>query len=198
MQAHNDWVRDSGDSTHRLKYTLSSEDLVLDAGGYKGDFAARIYDLYKPHIHVFEPVNKFYKNLENRFQTIDKIVVKKCGLGKETKPVGVHLDNDSTTLIECSDFIETTIIKDIKEVLEDLGTPEIALFKINIEGGEYDLLDRLIETGLINNIENLQIQFHSWYPNAEFRRLEIIKLLKKTHICRYNYPFVWEGWSRVK
>ena len=39
---------------------------------------------------------------------------------------------------------------------------KIDLLKINIEGGEYEVLENLIENDLIKNIDNIQIQFHDF------------------------------------
>ena len=69
--------------------------------------------------------------------------------------------------------------------------------KINIEGAEYDLLEHLIDTGLISNIHNIQVQFHDFVSNAEQRMIMLQKELEKTHGLTYQYPFVWENW-RVK
>ena len=68
--------------------------------------------------------------------------------------------------------------------------------KINIEGGEYDLLEHFLESGFIKNINNIQIQFHDFIPNAEERMKKIQYELEKTHSLTYQYPFVWENWQR--
>ena len=64
----------------------------------------------------------------------------------------------------------------------------------SFEGGEFDLLPRLIETGLIRNCQNVQVQFHAWVPNAVEKRLQIRRSLLQTHAITYDYPFVWENW----
>jgi hypothetical protein len=66
--------------------------------------------------------------------------------------------------------------------------------KINIEGGEYDLLDHLIETGWIRRIRDVQIQFHDFVSGATQRMHHIQAALKNTHHTTYQYPFVWENW----
>ena len=70
----------------------------------------------------------------------------------------------------------------------------IDLMKINIEGGEYDLLEHLIKTGWIDKIINIQVQFHDFVENAEARMLAIQNDLAKTHELTYQYKFVWENW----
>ena len=73
----------------------------------------------------------------------------------------------------------------------------IDLMKVNIEGGEYDLLEHLVETAVISKIANLQVQFHDFVPNAEARMAAIQACLRQTHVLTYQFPFIWENW-RIK
>lgn len=50
------WFRDKGDSTLRLDYPLDAESIVLDVGGYKGDFTALIHEKFNCRVFVFEPL----------------------------------------------------------------------------------------------------------------------------------------------
>lgn len=71
----------------------------------------------------------------------------------------------------------------------------VALLKINIEGGEYGLLWYIIEKGLINEIDNLQVQFHVMEGSDQMYE-ELRELLSKTHSLTWRYPFCWENWKR--
>ena len=71
---------------------------------------------------------------------------------------------------------------------------KIDLLKINIEGGEYPLLEKLVESKTIQNIQNIQIQFHDFIPDYKKRYDLIAKELQKTHYKTYDYPFIWENW----
>jgi len=86
-------------------------------------------------------------------------------------------------------------IKKISDIIEEQKVNKIDLMKINIEGGEYDLLFFLINENLISKINNIQIQFHNFIPNAIKKREEITNLLKNTHKNDWSYYFVWENWS---
>ncbi len=68
--------------------------------------------------------------------------------------------------------------------------------EINIEGGEYEVLPRLIDVGMVKDIDRLQIQFHSFVDNAAARREDIQSKLAKTHEMVWCYDFVWECWTR--
>ena len=66
--------------------------------------------------------------------------------------------------------------------------------KINIEGGEFELLERLIQTGLISRIKNIQVQFHNIAVESTKRMEKIHQGMYKTHQPTFQYKFVWENW----
>ena len=68
---------------------------------------------------------------------------------------------------------------------------------MNIEGSEYKLLNEIIDSGYIENINFLQIQFHSFVNDSKELRRLIREQLSKTHKCIFNYPFLWESWQKT-
>jgi hypothetical protein len=68
--------------------------------------------------------------------------------------------------------------------------------KINIEGGEYSLLQRMIEKEITGICNNIQVQFHNCFQNAPEMRMNIREVLNKTHFLTYDYYFVWENWEK--
>jgi hypothetical protein len=91
---------------------------------------------------------------------------------------------------------KTIEFEDAAEFFGKHNIESIDLLKVNIEGGEYELLPRLLETGLINRIKILQIQFHNVGWDSEMRMELICRELAKTHSPTYQYKFVWENWVR--
>lgn len=75
-----------------------------------------------------------------------------------------------------------------------MDIPHIDLAKINIEGGEYDLLPALADQGALCRIRRLLIQFHLFQPDFIAKRDVIRDKLAETHGCVWEYPFVWEEW----
>ena len=68
--------------------------------------------------------------------------------------------------------------------------------KINIEGGEYDLLDSLISADIVQSIANIQVQFHDFLiKDAKEKMRKIQEKLSLTHEPTYQYEFVWENWK---
>ena len=191
------WRWHRGDSTLRVNYPLSSQSIVLDIGGYTGDWTYEISRRYGAKVYVYEPVPLSIAALRKRFYDSTNIVVADYGLSsvngiREVVSIadasGAHRHGE--TRISCR-------FRDVNEVLTELAYPTVDLVKINIEGDEYDLLNRMLDTGWIGRCRELQIQFHSFIPDARNRREKIRSRLAKTHQLTYDYYFVWENWKLV-
>jgi FkbM family methyltransferase len=192
------WTQDRGDESLRLFYNdLDSNSLVFDLGGYKGQWTSDIFSIYQCKIKVFEPVKIFFNRIEIRFKKNKNIDVYNFGLGKENKDTYISIKKDSSSIYKKDGIKEKIVIKKAIDFFEENNIKEINLMKINIEGSEYDLLDHLIATGLINRINNIQVQFHKFVPNSMERMKEIQNRLIKTHMLTYQYLFVWENWKKV-
>lgn len=193
------WFADEGDKTLRLNYDLDSDSVVFDLGGYKGDFAKEIYDRYESNIYVFEPVPEYAASIANRFYGNDKIKSFDFGLADKAYSTDLRMDDDGSSMFigdqsECK--VITINLRPIVEFIEENSIYKIDLMKINIEGGEYDLLDEIISSGLINRISNIQVQFHNFVPDSVNRMESIHKKLEITHRTTYKYEFVWENWEK--
>lgn len=188
------WWSDGGDERFRYDYELNNESLVIDLGGYKGQWASDIYARYNCRLLVFEPVKLFAENIEERFRKNPRIEVFCLGLGKNRRQDVIALSDNGSSLYRDAPVKETIEFEDVAEFFGKHNIESIDLIKVNIEGGEYELLPRLLETGLINRIKNLQIQFHNVGRESEMRMEIICRELAKTHSRTYRYKFVWENW----
>ena len=194
------WYADRGDQTLRLDYDLAPGSLVLDAGGYRGNFAADVFCKFGCRIEVFEPVGPFADGVEDRFAQNPLVTVHRFGLGGESRRDSILVDEGASSAVLTPVGVEAEReeieIRDVVEVMDSLDRDEIDLLKINIEGGEYELLERLLSTGRASRIHHLQIQFHPRVPDAEPRRRAIQEGLSETHRQMWDYPWIWESWER--
>lgn len=176
----------------RLTYPLTPESLVVDAGGYKGDWASEIYRLYGCEIHIFEPVGKYYRRIVERFARNTQIVVHPAGLSDEDCSVEFGIQNDSTGRFASAPDRERVRLLDVAAVVERM--PSIALMKLNIEGSEFPVIERLISSGRIGRIGNLQVQWHHCAPDADKRYEALQAALAKTHELTFDSKWVWQNW----
>jgi len=197
LKAHIRWVKDKGDETHRLIYDLNETSIVFDLGGYEGDFTKEIHERYRSSVFVFEPVSTFHQRISYRFEQNKKISVFNFGLSNRDETRPINLSDDGSSIFGKSSDSEMIQLKDIVSFIKDSNIDHIDLMKINIEGGEFQVVPALIESGLINKVSNLQIQFHLFVNGSKTLRKEIREKLTETHELTYDYWFIWENW-RIK
>ena len=193
----NKWFADKGDETLRLNYQLDKTSIVFDVGGYLGDYAKAINQKFGCRVYLFEPVPQFYNECVKRFSSNQSIICLNYGLSSKPGWFEMNINNNESSFkkIEIGSERQQAEVRSITEVVKDLGINNIDLIKINIEGGEYDLLPTIIETGLIKHIQHVQVQFHNFIEGAIEKRLGIRKSLELTHREMWNYEFVWESWK---
>lgn len=181
---------------------INSESNVIDVGGFSGEWSARVFEKYQPTIYCFELEPSFAKRIKNRFQSNSKIHCFDYGLSRESGSLKLMQKGMGSTLYAesgdapgsgCTIDVQ---VRDIVEVLDELHLNEIDLVKLNIEGGEYDVLERMIEADRLKSVKCLMVQFHEWLDAAYMRRYRIRKALSKTHRLVWDYSFVWEQWVR--
>lgn len=188
-----EWNERNGEAL-RLEYELAQTALVFDLGGYKGQWASDIYGRFRCRVHVFEPVGAFAEQIRQRFRLNPDVSVHDFGLGGEDQTLQFHLANDGTSAYTGTGSRATGQIHQARQFLASMDDPCIDLMKINIEGGEYDLLDHLIEIGYVHRIRNIQVQFHDFVPDADTRMRQIQRALARTHDLTWQTEYVFENW----
>lgn len=160
----------------RYEYDLNYLDVVFDLGSYNREFASEIIKRYGCKVECFDALDNnaawvFDGEIEMGGQFYYTSMYDKGELG----PVRT---------VKCVDIAR-------------LVNSEIGLMKINIEGGEYQVLSHLIFNDKLKHIRNLQVQFHLVSGMNCKKEYELIAgFLSKTHTLDWREPFVWESWKR--
>ena len=190
------WWADGGDARFRYDYDLTPGAFVMDLGGYQGEWAAAIHARYRCRIAVFEPVAAFAASLRSRFEHSADVEVFGYGLGASSRTETIYLRGASTSMFRKRAEREAVRIVDVQAWFDEHRIGGVQLMKVNIEGGEFELLERLLETGAIARIANIQVQFHNVAVGSTRRMQRIQAGLRSTHEPTYQYTFVWENWVR--
>lgn len=156
----------------RYEYDLKPEDIVLDIGAYQHEWGKQIEKNYGCKVEYFEA-------LDNRAAWI----------------------HDGEIMLGGAYYYSSAFLPDQKGYkCVDIARyllRHIRLMKMNIEGGEYTLIDHIIRVGSIINIDELQVQFHLIDGQDSIKDYdELAKRLSETHKLTWRYPFVWENWKR--
>lgn len=195
-QAVLQWVADKGDETLSVIHDgLDQNSLVIDVGGYKGEWAQKIYFSYKCFIEIYEPHHQFVLDIKNRFinEIGKKITVKEFALGYEDTYADLLIDGLATSVKKGDKAGEIPVIS----ASSVFYNRNIDLLKMNIEGSEYEVFESIFENKLIKNINSILVQFHPIDNNSIDKYKSIIERLSQTHKCLFRYPFIWEKWIKI-
>lgn len=176
---------------------LDESSIVFELGGYKGDWINDMYEKYHCNCYAFEPVKEFCDIIAERLSDKLKVHIYNIGLGVSTNKATISISEDASSLYGRGTVGEKIEIKSFEEFIIENKIEKIDLMQINIEGGEYDLLEWMISSGYIRKIGNLQIQFHeNKNIDTKNRMMNIQSHLEKTHQLVWDYrPYVWERWT---
>lgn len=180
----------------RYEYPLTPESIVLDVGCHKGAFSKIISEKYGCIILAFEPIEQFYDEAVETLKDKPNVQVFKCGVGASARVEQFKIKGDMSGAFADGEKEDVDIIA-FDELLADGGPPSIDLIKINIEGGEFELLEHIIEKELQGLSKNIQVQFHPVVADYEKRHTAIREALLKTHKLTYDAPWCWENYERI-
>jgi len=187
------WERE-GCEPLRYDYSLNPESLVLDIGGSIGNFSHGITGRYGCYVAIYEPIESCFKACQSRFKDNPKVKVIRKAVHAIGGPLYVNLESETVSIAKLREPYE--VIDGVDVV--DITYRHIDLLKLNIEGSEYDVLERLTETSNIKNVDNIQVQFHILNGDSFLRRYKIQQKLAETHTLVWNHEFCWESWMIKK
>jgi len=184
------WVRDMGDQVLSLNHDLDDKSLVIDFGGYNGDWSKKIYTKYQCNIEIYEPFSEFVEQIKEKFSDVEKVKINNFAAGGNNYVANLIEDDLATRVVENKSGNIHVI--DAASVIEKRN---IDLLKMNIEGSEYEVFESIFKNGVVKNVKNYFVQFHP-VDNNSIRKYEFIaNELSKTHDCVFRYPFIWEKWT---
>lgn len=192
------WLKEDKKKDFRYNYNIFENAIIFDCGGFKGNWVEKILKR-KPNaqVWVFELVPEYIEILKFKFKKNSNVLIHDFGLGNENKKI-VLFENDVASSVFISEEGRTRVkgsIVDVVEFVSSKNLVSIDLIKMNIEGGEYELLERILEGGIVERFKNFQIQFHNYGENFEKRREKIRTELTKTHHLTYDFPWIFENWE---
>jgi FkbM family methyltransferase len=193
----NKWFANKGDATLRLNYPLRETAIVMDVGGFVGDWASAIHSKYQCKVHVFEPHPKAFAKLTARFSSQTAIKVYQFGLAAQDCKLTLSDEGPASSIFGKDHGGFEVDLKSISTWLSDNEIGSVDLLKVNIEGGEYELFEDLIHRDLMRIFHYIQIQFHPVDSGSISRWKSIRSSFSKTHRLQWDYPMVWESWEAI-
>ena len=174
---------------------IEQNELVIVLGGYLGASISEWRNRFDSHVISFEPIPEYAKQLSLDFRSDGKVLIKEFAASSHDGFIDLGIDGETTGKYSNSQTKLRVAAKDISKIVGEAGET-LKVLEMNIEGGEYDNLERLIHTRLMLKVPTLLVQFHRYSVNEELRRAQIRSELEKTHFCVFEFPWVWERWDR--
>lgn len=179
--------QDGGLEYMRYKYALNESSIVVDIGAYRGEWSAKIKEMYGcEEFTLFEPTDNIHAcNFGNKIQAcawVENTEVRTNGAFYYTSQV----HNNEIGLHK---YQAVDIVKHFPQ--------KVDIVKINIEAAEYFLIPYMITNGLIDRCTFVQIQFHIT-DKFDYQAIykDIFNRLKQTHILEWKCDYVWESWKK--
>jgi FkbM family methyltransferase len=180
--------------------TVPATGIAIDLGAYVGDWSQRMVERHGCRVYAFEPSPGAAAKTTERTGHSGRVTVFDYGIGGRNETARLARDGPGSSIYGgTGQFGSISVrIRDVVEVFDELGEEFVDVVKINIEGAEYDVIDRLVDTGWLGRIGTMSVQFHEWHPHAHRRRRRIRSALRRTHDEVWNYPWVWELWKQKR
>jgi len=175
---------------------LNSNSTVIVLGGYLGDSVANYRRNYNSSVYSTEPIYEYFSILQKRFGGDSKIYLFNEATADKNSQIELFVSGEKTGLYEIDGTSRLVKSRDVVELI-DIIDKSIDHIEINIEGGEYYVLQRLIDSSYINKCESILIQFHNYGLKQELDRADLRVRISATHKMNYCYDWVWEHWIRI-
>lgn len=143
--------------------------LCIDVGGNVGRYTQALLTEFDTKIVVFEPNKKNHQLLLEVFSNNERVKVENLALSDKNSVATLHADSDGSGLasltrrrldhhgitFDFSEQVRTIRFEDYWR--ENLGSPDIGLLKLDIEGHELEALDGLGKA--LSQIDLIQFEF---------------------------------------
>ncbi len=175
-------------------FTIDKNQVVVVLGGYLGTSITEWRRKFDCQVVSFEPIPEFAEKLRLDFAVDQNVLIEEFAVGAHEGTLELGIEGEATGRFSKSLEKLRVSSKDISEVIREYRD-RIKVLEMNIEGGEYENLERLIQADLISAVPTFLIQFHRYSLHDELRRAQIRIELEKTHSCVFEFPWVWERWD---
>lgn len=193
-----DFYRKGGQALLHDGFDVGDEDTVLDVGGFHGEWTSEMVARYGCRSVVFEPMPEYVRLLEARFGRNRRVKLVPAALSNQngkTTMVGLGPGSSAFRSDAKAPAVQVPLL-DVRDAFAELASPEVACLKLNIEGGEYDVLTAMKGAGLLARVRTWLIQFHIVDDASKRKRDDARRALAETHTLGWDFPFIWERWDR--
>jgi FkbM family methyltransferase len=182
-----------------IRDRIHAASTIIDCGtGPNADFSQSLIAKYGATCHGFEPTRKHHSELEG--------IVEKSHGRFVYHPYALAATKGQRTFFESKENVSGSLFADhvnvqndtvtsydveslsLEDVFSYLNVPQIEVFKLDIEGGEYEVL-RTVPTSVLERINQLIVEFHDYCVPAFTKQdtMELIRKLKQSGFRSFTH-----------
>lgn len=148
---------------------LHSQNILVDIGAWIGPLSLYASKLCK-HVFAIEPDSAAFKMLEENIglNNIKNITTIKCAISLDGLPINIYTPDSNnlfgqstTNTIKHGTKGEEVNSATIQQLYTNLNIKDVGLFKMDIEGGEFDIIPAIID---FLRLQNTPILLACHYP----------------------------------
>ncbi len=171
---------------NRLR-TIPPGAIAIDCGANVGNVTAAFLK-HGFEVHAFEPDPYAGSFIENRFGRNPRLHLHRAAVGiapstltlyrsekfgKKPKKATIESSLIKRSIHEDANAVQVDVI-DLIAFMKQLPAP-VALLKLDVEGSEADILERILDEGLHREIGAIYCETHGWFSPELDRRIQAIR-----------------------
>ena len=164
--------------------------IFIDLGAYDGDTLAQAMDLFSDcdRFYAFEPFVDSFNALVKKFGGDDKVILICKGASSKDGEASLFIKQTSneghsmcaTKTNVSKESINITSIDFSQFIFDNFDKTDEIILKVNIEGAEYDMFNKMIEDNSISYIDKIFCEWHFHkIPNIKKEHNRIVDKLRK-------------------
>lgn len=171
---------------------MSNLPVMIDGGACVGRVLQSFVTTHQ--IYAFEPNHINFKKLFEDFHQHKHVHLMRAALGKQHGKRALLYCPTSKVESQGNSLIPTKTdvagaesysvgIVSLSTFMKNKGIVQVDVLKLDIEGGEYDVLEDLLDNQVINQIGTIYVEFHApvCIPNMIDRHNEVLSRLKREY-----------------
>ena len=191
-------------SIHFRAMLLSDQEIILDIGANRGLVTKSLAKISKARIYAYEPDPVPYQKLLDTSKSFVNVSTVNEGVSVTNGTANLYLHQDSSRdrlsystgsslCLEKNNVSEEKNIpiycRDIDEIVNKFR--RVALLKLDVEGAEIDILNRLIDTGSWKLVKRVYVETHE-KKMGELYNTQLTKLRQKTRKLKWKINYDWK------
>jgi len=179
-------------------------DVVIDCGAYVGDVAEK-FSVGGATVYAFEPNPHAFRVLKERFKDKPNVVCLNKAVWDRNTTTKLYLHEkaeedqvywsmsasliSSKVNVDVKNYVDVDVVNIVDFIKKIKG--RIKILKVDIEGAEYEILDKIIKQKVYEEIDYIFVETHeNRVPGLEEKMKNIRKLIRKQRIN--NIKLDWD------